>query len=66
MVMLAVVAFASLLVLPAFSRGAGDDLPSLTSDMYSLSQDELIVSSAGLGAGHSSQTSPEEQGGGQK
>jgi len=66
MVMLAVVAFASLLVMPALSRGSGDEPPSLMSDVFSFSQDELLVSAAGLGAGHSSQTGHDSQGGGQK
>jgi|SRR5215813_1545586 len=59
MATLAVVAFASLMIRQAAS-GPGDDPPTIMSDVFSFSQDELIVSAVGLEPGHS------KQGGGQR
>jgi hypothetical protein len=66
MVMLAVVAFASLLIMPGLTRGSGEEPPSLMSDVFSFSQDELVVSAAGFGAGHSNQNGQDSQLGGQR
>lgn len=59
MVMLAVVALASLMLMPSRSQhrqGDGEEPPTLMSDVFSLSQDELIASAAGVEPGQSRQS----------
>ena len=52
MAMLAVVAFASLIMRPA-ANVPGEEPPSLMSDVFSFSADDLIASAAGLEPGQS-------------
>jgi len=51
MAMLAIVAFASLMMMPALSQqrqeASGEEPPTLMSDVFSFSQDDLIASAAG-------------------
>lgn len=66
MAMLAVVAVASLMLMPALSQqrqapnGQGEETPTLMSDVFSFSQDELLASAAGVEPGQA------RQGGGQR
>jgi hypothetical protein len=59
MAMLAIVAFASLLMMPALSQqrqssnGRGEEPPTIITDVFSFSQDELIASVAGEEPGQS-------------
>jgi hypothetical protein len=62
MTMLAVVAFASLMVMPKLSQqrqsanGAGEETPTLMSDVFSFSQDDLLASAAGVEPGQPRQS----------
>ncbi|MCG3164119.1 MAG: hypothetical protein JMDDDDMK_05602 [Acidobacteria bacterium] len=55
MAMLAVVAFVSLMLMPALSQqrqaANGEEPPTLMSDVFSFSQDDLIASAAGVEPG---------------
>jgi hypothetical protein len=61
MAMLAIVALASLMFTPSLSpprqatNGMNEDTPTLMSDVFSFSQDELLASAVGLEAGQSTQ-----------
>ena len=59
MAMLAIVAFASLMIMPALSTQRQtpnrEETPTLMSDVFSFSQDELIASAAGIEPGQSRQ-----------
>jgi len=62
MAMLAVVALASLMMMPALSHqrqpanGGNEEPPTLMSDVFSFSQDELIASAAGVEPGQPRQS----------
>jgi len=62
MAMLAVVSLASLMMIPALSRqrqpanGGHEEAPTLMSDVFSFSQDELIASAAGVEPGQPRQS----------
>ncbi|MGE0128482.1 MAG: hypothetical protein AB7U82_10415 [Blastocatellales bacterium] len=62
MAMLAIVAVVSLMMVPALSpqrqsaNGGGEEMPTLMSDVFSFSQDELLASAAGLESGQTKQS----------